>query len=133
MGDALGLVLGKLREPAAVGLHDGVVAEPALVDPSIGAEQEAIGMTGEELAPLGHELAAALADAAAVGELAHQLGIYLQQLPHPLRRRRESGMRPDKIVRETPILGRFSGSRSGWGNVWGNNVPGSPNSAPLAS
>src|SRR5215475_15587020 len=104
MGDALGLVLGKLRKPAAVGLHDGVVAEPALVDPGIGAEQEAIGMTREELAPLGRELAAALADAAAVGELAHQLGICLQQLPHPLRRRRESGMRPDDlgaaIVRE---------------------------------
>src|SRR5215831_8560246 len=97
MGDALGLVLGKLRKPAAVGLHDGVVAEPALVDPSIGAEQEAIGMTGEELAPLGCELAAALADAAAVGELAHQLGICLQQLPHPPHRRRESGMRPDDL------------------------------------
>src|SRR5262249_32325717 len=80
MGDALGLVLGKLRKPAAVGLHDGVVAEPALVDPSIGAEQEALGMTGEDLAPLGRELAAALADAAAVGELAHQLGVCLQQL-----------------------------------------------------
>src|SRR5262249_49690142 len=56
-----------------------------------------IGMTGEELAPLGRELAAALADAATVGELAHQLGVCLQQLPHPLRRRRESGMRPDDL------------------------------------
>src|SRR5262249_26346486 len=104
MGDALGLVLGKLRQPAAGALPGGVIAEPALVDPGIGAEQEAIGMTGEELAPLGRELAAALADAAAVGELAHQLGICLQQLPHPLRWRRESGMRPDDlgaaIVRE---------------------------------
>src|SRR6516165_8492040 len=104
MGDALGLVLGKLRQPAAVGLHDGVIAEPALVDPSIGAEQEAIGMTGEELAPLGRELAAALAEATAVGELAHQLGVCLQQLPHPPCRRRKSSMRLDDlgaaIVRE---------------------------------
>src|SRR5215471_10851771 len=104
VGDALGLIRGKLREPAAVGLHDGVVAEPALVDPGIGAEQEAIGMTSEELAPLGRKLAAALTDAAAVGEFAHQLGIYLQQLPHPPCRRRKSGMRPDDlgaaIVRE---------------------------------
>src|SRR5262245_20203849 len=97
VGDALGLVLGKLRKPAAVGLHDGVIAEPALVDPSIGAEQEAIGMTGEELAPLSRELAAALADATAVGKLAHQLGVCFQQLPHPPRRRRESGMRPDDL------------------------------------
>src|SRR5262245_65994547 len=47
VGDAFGLILGKLRQPAALGLHDGVVAEPALVDPGIGAEQEAIGMTSE--------------------------------------------------------------------------------------
>src|SRR5262249_31853055 len=33
VGDTLGLLLGNLGEPAAVGLHDGVVAEPALVDP----------------------------------------------------------------------------------------------------
>src|SRR6516165_4357157 len=104
VGDAFGLILGKLRQPAAIGLHDGVVAEPALVDPGIGAEQEAIGMTSEELAPLGRKLAAAFADAATVGELAHQLGIGLQQLPHPPCRRRKSGMRPDDlgaaIVRE---------------------------------
>src|SRR6516164_1227404 len=104
IGDALGLVLGKLRQPAAVGLHDGVIAEPALVDPGIGAEQEAIGMTSEELAPLGRQLAAAFADAATVGELAHQLGVCLQQLSHPPCRRRKSGMRPDDlgaaIVRE---------------------------------
>src|SRR5690349_15722513 len=71
VGDALGLILGKLRKPAAVGLHDGVVAEPAFVGPGIGAEQEAVGVTSEELAPLGRKLAAALADAAAVGQLAH--------------------------------------------------------------
>src|SRR6516165_1456300 len=105
VGDALGLILRKLRKPAAVGLHDGVVAEPAFVDPGIGAEQEAVGVTSEELTPLGRKLAAAaLADAAAVGQLAHQLGISLQQLSHPPRRRRESGMRPDDlgtaIVRE---------------------------------
>ena len=61
-------------------------------------------MTSEELAPLGRKLAAALAEAAAVGKLAHELGISLQQLSHPPRRRRESGMRPDDlgapIVRE---------------------------------
>src|SRR5262245_36702786 len=104
VGDAFGLILGKLRQPAAIGLHDGVVAEPALVDPGIGAEQEAIGMTSEELAPLGRKLAAAFADAATVGELADQLGVCLQQLPHPPCRRRKSGMRPDDlgapIVRE---------------------------------
>src|SRR5258708_5795446 len=104
VGDALGLILGKLRKPAAVGLHDGVVAEPAFVDPGIGAEQKAVGVTSEELAPLGRKLAAALADAAAVGKLAHELGIRLQPLAHPPRRRRESGMRPDDlgapIVRE---------------------------------
>src|SRR5262249_49571045 len=104
VGDALGLILGKLRKPAAIGLHDGVVADPAFVDPGIGAEQEAVGVTSEELAPLGCKLAAALADAAAVGKLAHQIGIGLQQLSHPPRRRRESGMRPDDlgaaIVRE---------------------------------
>src|SRR5215468_2666784 len=84
VGDALGLILRQLRKPAAVGLHDGVVAEPAFVDPGIGAEQEAVGVTSEELAPLGRKLAsAALADAAAVGKLAHQLGISLQQLSHP--------------------------------------------------
>src|SRR5215468_2682766 len=66
VGDAPGLLLGKLRQPAAIGLHDGVVAEPALVDPGIGAEQEAIGMTSEELAPLGRKLSAALTKAAAV-------------------------------------------------------------------
>src|SRR5262245_54392407 len=97
VGDAFGLILGKLRKPAAVGLDDGVVAEPGLVDPGIGAEQKAIGMTSEEFAPLGRQLTTTLADAAAVGEFAHQLGICLQQLPHPPCRRRESGMRPDDL------------------------------------
>src|SRR5262245_39961323 len=68
VGDALGLLLGKLREPAAIGLHDGVVAEPALVDPGVGAEQKAVGMTRKEVAPFGCELAITRGDAAAVGE-----------------------------------------------------------------
>src|SRR5262249_7573810 len=110
VGDALGLILGKLREPAAIALHDGVVADPPFVDPGIGAEQEAVGVTSEELAPLGRKLAAALAEAAAppgpaaVGKPPHQLGIGLHQLSPPPRRRREPGMRPDDlgaaIVRE---------------------------------
>src|SRR5262249_60855307 len=65
VGDAFGLILGKLRKPAAVGLHDGVVAEPRLVDPGIGAGEGAVGMTSEEFTPLGRKLAAAIADAAA--------------------------------------------------------------------
>src|SRR5499426_2073116 len=92
VGDAPGLLLGKLRQPAAIGLHDGVVAEPALVDPGIGAEQETIGMPGKELAPFAREPAVACGDAAAVGELAHQRGIALEQLAHPPRRRRKTGM-----------------------------------------
>src|SRR5262245_66193584 len=48
MGDALRLVLGKLREPAAVGLHDGVVAEPAVVAPSVGLGTQAEGILGQE-------------------------------------------------------------------------------------
>src|SRR5262245_34525920 len=95
VGDASGLLLGKLREPAAIGLHDGVVAEPTLVDPGVGAEQEAVGMPGEELAPFARELAIARGDAAAVGELAHQRGIALEQFAHPRRRRRKTGMGPD--------------------------------------
>src|SRR5262245_59057799 len=97
VGDAPGLLLGKLREPAAIGLHDGVVAEPALVDPGVGAEQEPIGMPGEELAPFARELAIARGDAAAVGELAHQRGIALEQLAHARRRRRKAGMGPDDL------------------------------------
>ena len=42
--DASCLIFGQLREPLAIGLHDAVVGEPALVDPGIGAEQEAVGM-----------------------------------------------------------------------------------------
>src|SRR5262245_44832745 len=133
VGDAFGLILGKLRQPAAIGLHDGVVAEPALVDPGIGAEQEAIGMTSEELAPLGRKLAAALTEAAAVGEFAHQLGICLQQLPHPPCRRRKSGMRPDAASWKPARESRFTAPRWSGGNGRGNNVPGSPNNAPLAS
>src|SRR5262245_12065985 len=104
VGDTLGLLFGNLGEPAAVGPHDGVVAEPALVDPSIGSEQESIRMTGEELAPFVREFAVALGNAAAIGELAHQREIFLLEPPYSLRPRREPGVRPDDlgvpIVRE---------------------------------
>src|SRR5712691_3642892 len=71
-GDAFGLVGGKLRQPGAVGLEDAVVAKPALVDPGVGADQKAVGMECEKIAPLRGELARAVGDAAAVGQLAPQ-------------------------------------------------------------
>ena len=67
MADAPRLLLGKLRQPAAIGPHDCVVAKPALVDPCVRAEQEAIGMTGEQFSPLGGKLALAVGEPAAVG------------------------------------------------------------------
>ena len=49
----------QLREPLAIALHDRVVGEPALVDPGIGAEQEALRVAREQRTPVGRQLAAA--------------------------------------------------------------------------
>src|ERR1700693_3068552 len=79
------LIPRQLREPAAILAHDVVVAEPPLVDPRIGTEQEAVAVFCEQLAPLGAQLAAAFRDAAAVGQLAPQRRIAFQQLLHTRR------------------------------------------------
>src|SRR5262249_6828011 len=71
-GDPLRLVGRQLREPAAIALHQPVIGEPALVDPGVGADQEAIGVFGEQRAPVGGELARAVGDAAAIRELTPQ-------------------------------------------------------------
>src|SRR5262249_3412665 len=42
--DATHLLRGKLNKPAAIFLEDRIVAEPALIDPSVRTEQEAIRM-----------------------------------------------------------------------------------------
>ena len=80
VGDVARLLGRKLREPGAVVLEDRVVAEPALVDPGVGADQEAVGMAREQVAPFARELARAVGDAAAVGQLAPQRRILLEQL-----------------------------------------------------
>src|ERR1700674_2769486 len=67
--DAPRLVSRQLGEPAAILAHDVVVADPALVDPRVGPEQEAVAVLGKYLPPLGAQPAAAFGDAAAVGEL----------------------------------------------------------------
>src|SRR5258708_1385361 len=61
-----GLFGRKLREPAAVVAHGVAVARPAAVDPGVGAEQEAVGMLGKQVAPFGREAPAAFGDATAV-------------------------------------------------------------------
>ena len=43
--DPLRLIGRKLGEPSAIFLEDRVVAEPALIDPGVGAEQEPVGIT----------------------------------------------------------------------------------------
>ena len=52
VGDEAGLLGGKLREPAAVLAKGLAIARPAAVDPGIGAEQEALGMFGEQVAEI---------------------------------------------------------------------------------
>jgi hypothetical protein len=55
--DAPGLVFGELAEPVAVFAHQVVVLEPALVDPGVRADQEPVGVSAEQLAPFGRQLA----------------------------------------------------------------------------
>jgi hypothetical protein len=94
MRDSPGLVLGQLREPAAVFLHDAVVGKPALIDPGVRPEQETVGVACEDVAPAIRQRRA-IGDAAAIRQLAHQAGKPRHQLLDPRRRRRESGVRPD--------------------------------------
>src|SRR6185295_2521436 len=93
--DALGLLRRQLRQPAAVFLEDAVIGEPALVDPGVGAEQETVGIACEQVAPFGRKLSPAFRDAAAIGKLADQRRIAVEQLAHPRGRDRKSGMCPD--------------------------------------
>src|SRR5262249_23344561 len=97
MGNALCLILGQLRQPVAIALDDAVVGKPALVDPGVRANQEAIGMALEKLAPCLRELAVRLGDAAAVREFAQQRRMLIKQLAHARKRRREAGMRPNDL------------------------------------
>src|SRR6478609_1662643 len=66
----------KLTEPATIPRHDLAVAFPALLDPGVGAEQEAVGMAFEQGAPFRRQLSAAVGDAAAVGEFAPEFWIF---------------------------------------------------------
>src|SRR6201988_4616276 len=66
----------QLRQPGAIPRHDLAVAFPALVDPGVGAEQEAIGMALEQRAPFRRQFSAAIDDAAAVGEFAPKFWIF---------------------------------------------------------
>ena len=72
MRDALRLFLGQLREPAAVCLEDPVIGKPALVDPGIGAEQEALGVARKQDFPLRRELARRVDDFVILGARSSQ-------------------------------------------------------------
>jgi hypothetical protein len=65
----------QLFEPRPVAAHDLSVLVPALVDPCVGAEQEAFRVALEQLAPLGGNRSGAVADSAAIGEFGNQAGV----------------------------------------------------------
>src|SRR5262249_5930506 len=53
------LLLWKLRQPSAIFPEYSIVAEPALVEPGIGTQQEAVRMAVEQAAPFGAQLSVA--------------------------------------------------------------------------
>ena len=50
-GDSFGHGRRQLRQPGPVFGHDAAVAVPALADPGVGAEQEAVGIALEQPLP----------------------------------------------------------------------------------
>src|SRR5687768_8510529 len=78
MSDQRGLLWRQLRKPGAIAGHDFTIARPALRDPGIRTEQEAVGIFFEEATPFRRQLASALGDAAAVGQFTPELRIFRQ-------------------------------------------------------
>src|SRR5215470_13489617 len=81
MRDARGLLCRQLPQPVAIARHDRAVARPALIDPGVGAEEEAVGIAGEQLAPFGR-YAAALGNPAAIGQFHHQRRVLVEERAH---------------------------------------------------
>src|SRR6266849_9724752 len=105
--DSLGGFARQLRKPGAVPGDDLSVSVPALGDPGVRAEQEAVGIFFEQAPPLRREPAVAAGAARAIRELASQRGIALEIALELFRRGAEAGVRPDdfhfRVVREQPL------------------------------
>src|SRR5947207_13171424 len=106
--DRLSNIGGQLGEPAAVPGHDFTVPLPALVDPRVGTDQEAIAVPQEQPAPLGPEVSI-LGHVVTIGQLTPERREAVKPAFDALGWCVEAGMRPDHAGAGVAVEDAFEG------------------------